>query len=260
MLSALNTAATGMAAQTKQLEVVSNNIANADTTGFKKSRTDFEDLLYHNVKDPGAATSATTKAPTGVQVGAGVKVSGTTREHAVGSLKPTGGDLDIALDGDGFLAVTKPNGELAYTRDGALKRGAEGRLENSSGYPLAPEIVIPADSIGINITMDGRVMSRTATGQTQELGQIQLTNFANSAGLMATGGNLYAPSPSSGEPVISNPGDAGVGRIQQRFLEASNVSPVQEMTDMIRGQRVYEMNSKVVSTVNDMLGTISNMK
>lgn len=260
MLNALNTAATGMGAQTKQLEVVSNNIANADTTGFKKSRADFEDLLYHNEKDPGSATSATTRSPTGVQIGAGVKVSGTTREHAVGSLKPTGGELDLALDGDGFFAIQKPNGEIAYTRDGSFQRGPEGRMETHGGMPIVPEISIPADSLGVQISMDGRVMSRSANGTTQEIGQIQITNFANPAGLQATGGNLYQPSPSSGEPVVASAGDQGIGRIQQRFLEASNVSPVQEMTDMIRGQRVYEMNSKVVSTVNDMLGTLSQMK
>ncbi len=260
MLNALNTAATGMDAQTKQLEVISNNIANADTTGFKKSHVDFEDLLYKNMKDPGSATSATTKSPTGVQVGAGVKVAGTSREHSVGSFKPTGGDLDLALDGDGFFAIQRPNGEVAYTRDGSFKRGAEGRLENSSGYPVIPEIVIPTDSIGITISLDGRVSSRDSKGATNELGQIQVTNFANPAGLQAIGGNLYMGTDASGTANPANPGDAGVGRIQQRMLEASNVSPVQEMTDMIRGQRVYEMNSKVVSTVNEMLGNISQMK
>jgi len=260
MLNALNTAATGMDAQTKQLEVISNNIANADTTGFKKSHVDFEDLLYKNMKDPGSATSATTKSPTGVQVGAGVKVSGTTREHTVGSFKPTGGDLDMALDGDGFFAIQRPDGNVAYTRDGSFKRGSEGRLENGSGFPVVPEITIPGDSIGISIAMDGRVTSRNSQGQSTELGQIQVTNFANPAGLQAVGGNLYISTDASGEANVSNPGDAGVGRIQQRMLEASNVSPVQEMTDMIRGQRVYEMNSKVVSTVNDMLGSISQMK
>ena len=260
MINALNSAATGMVAQQKQLEVISNNLANADTTAFKKSRADFEDLLYNNLKDPGSATSATTKSPTGVQVGVGVKVSGTTREHAMGSLKPTGNELDIAIAGDGFLAVQRPNGEIAYTRDGSLRRNPEGRLENSAGFPIVPEIVIPAGTVGIQITADGRVSTRGNDGKVNEVGQIQLTSFANAAGLQATGGNLYAVSPASGEPNTVTPGENGTGEIHQQFLEASNVSPVNEMTDMIRAQRVFELNSKVVSASDQMLGTLGQIR
>lgn len=260
MINSLNTAATGMNAQQKQLEVISNNLANADTTSFKKSRADFEDLLYNNLKDPGAATSATTKSPTGVQVGVGVKVAGTTREHALGSLKPTGNDLDIAIGGDGFLAVQRPNGEIAYTRDGTLRRGAEGRIENSNGFPIVPEIVIPSGTIGVQISSDGRVSVRNPDNKVTEIGQIQLTSFANAAGLQATGGNLYAVSASSGEPNTVTPGENGTGEIHQSFLEASNVSPVTEMTDMIRAQRVFELNSKVVSASDQMLGTLGQIR
>ncbi len=260
MITTLNTAATGMAAQQKQLEVISNNLANADTTAFKKSRADFEDLLYNNMKEPGAATSATTKNPTGVQVGAGVKVVGTTREHNVGSLKPTNNELDVAIDGDGFFAVQRPNGEVAYTRDGSFKRSAEGRIETANGFPVVPEITIPDGTTALNISGDGRVSARAADGTVQELGQIQLTNFANSAGLQSIGANMYMVSPSSGAPNTLTPGEAGVGQLQQKFLEASNVNPVSEMTDMIRAQRVFELNSKVVGAADQMLGSLSQIR
>jgi flagellar basal-body rod protein FlgG len=260
MLNSINTAATGMAAQTRQIEVVSNNIANADTTAFKKSRADFQDLLYHNVNAPGAATSATTQNPTGVQIGVGAKVVGTVREHKDGSLRPTQRDLDIAIEGDGFISVQKPNGEMAFTRDGSLRIGAEGRIENASGYPLLPEMQIPAGAKNVMISFDGRVSVSNAQNQVEEIGQIQLSTFANASGLMAEGGNLYQASPASGAPIPGTPTDAGFGRIHQGYLESSNVSPVTEMTDMIRAQRVFELNSKVINTADQMMGALNNVR
>ncbi len=260
MLNTLNTAATGMDAQSKQIETISNNLANADTTGFKKSRTDFQDLLYQNIKAPGAATSATTQNPTGVQIGAGVKVIGTSRDHEDGTLKPTSRKLDIAVEGIGFLAIQKPNGELAYTRDGSLRVGPEGQLQNADGYAVVPEIQIPENTKDINITFDGRVQVRDEAGAVNDLGQLQLTSFANDAGLQAEGGNLYSATPASGAPIPGTPTDGGLGRIHQGYLEASNVKPVSEMTDMIRSQRVYELNSKIISTADQMMNSLNNIR
>ncbi len=260
MLNALNAAATGMIAQQKQVENISNNLANADTVAFKKSRTDFQDLLYHNSTDPGAATSATTQNPTGVQIGSGVKLGGTVRDHAVGAPRPTQRELDVALDGPGFMAFQRPDGELGYSRDGSLRLGNGGRLENVDGFPLMPEIILPADTQGVQISPDGRVSVKLASNQVQELGQIQVVQFANPSGLQATGGNLYATSPSSGAAVPGNAGENGSGRFLQRFLEASNVQPVTEMTDLIRAQRVYELNSKAIGAVDQMMGTLGQIR
>ena len=260
MLNTLNTAATGMDAQSKQIETISNNLANADTTGFKKSRTDFQDLLYQNIKAPGAATSATTVNPTGVQIGAGVKVVGASRDHEGGTLRPTNRKLDVAIEGLGFLAIQKPNGDIAYTRDGSLRVGPEGKLQNANGYAVVPEIQIPQNTKDINISFDGRVEVKDDQGGATEIGQIQLTSFANDAGLQAEGGNLYNATPASGAPIPGTPTDGGLGRLHQGYLEASNVKPVTEMTDMIRAQRVYELNSKVISTADQMMNSLNSIR
>ena len=260
MLNTLNTAATGMTAQSRQIENISNNLANADTTAFKKSRTDFQDLLYHNLQAPGAATSATTQNPTGVQIGVGVRVAGNVRDHEDGTLKPTQRDLDIAIEGNGFLAVQKPNGEIGYTRDGSLRMGAEGRIETASGYPIIPEVQVPPSSREINFSFDGRIQVKNEQGTMEEIGQIQLTSFANSSGLQAEGGNLYNPTPASGAPVPGTPMEGGYGRIFQGYLEASNVNPTVEMTDMIRAQRMYELNSKVITTADQMMNALNSVR
>jgi len=260
MLNALNTAATGMTAQSKQVEVISNNIANADTVSFKKSRAEFQDLLYQNIKDPGAATSATTHNPTGIQVGVGVKLAAVSREHTQGSLRPTGRQLDMAIQGDGFFTVQHLNGEIAFTREGGFTTDGEGRLVTSQGFTLVPEIVLPQGTNSVMVSPDGRVRVGVGNQPPQEVGQIQVTNFVNPSGLRPIGGNLYAPSEGSGEPVPGNPGDVGFGTLGQAFLESSNVQPVSEMTDMVRAQRVYEMNSKVISTSDQMLATINQLK
>lgn len=260
MLNALNTAATGMTAQTKQIEVVANNLANADTTSFKKSRADFQDLLYQNVKDPGAATSATTRNPTGVQVGTGVQVVGTSRMYEMGTPRPSQRDLDVMIGGAGFFAVQMPDGNLAYTRDGNFQIGPEGQLQTSSGHNLAPEIAIPQNAQSVQIAEDGTVKAVMGPNEVQELGQIQLATFANPSGLVLIGSNLAMPSPSSGAPAQAAPGDPGVGKLMQRYLESSNVQPTTEMTDMIRAQRVYELNSKVISTSDQMLSTLNQIR
>ena len=260
MLNALNTAATGMTAQAKQVEVSSNNLANADTVSFKKSRAEFQDLLYQNMVDPGAATSATTQNPTGVQVGVGVKLAATSREHTQGTLRPTGRNMDIAIGGEGFLSFQSPAGEIVFSRDGSLQVNNEGRVVNSQGYPLVPEVVIPPGIATVSIGTDGRVTASTNGIEKQDLGQIQLSNFSNPAGLQAEGGNMFRVSSGSGAPVPGNPGEQGFGILQQQFLEASNVAPVTEMTDLIRAQRVYELNSKIISTSDAMMSTLNQLK
>jgi flagellar basal-body rod protein FlgG len=262
MINALNTAATGMAAQAKQIEVISNNVANADTVGFKKSRADFQDLLYQNVKDPGAATSATTQSPTGIQVGLGTQLVGVSRENAQGSLRPTGRPLDLAVGGNGYLAFAKPNGEIGYSRDGNLQLNNEGVVVNAQGFPLTPEVRIPPNSQSITISPDGRVQVRVgnAGNDIQDAGQIQLVGFANPSGLRAEGNNLFVETSASGVATPGTPNEGGLGVIQQNYLETSNVQAMTEMTDMIRSQRLYELNSKVVTTSDQMMSTLNQIR
>lgn len=260
MLKSLSTAATGMTAQERQLEVISNNLANANTTGFKKSRSEFQDLMYQTHTAPGAATSATSQNPTGVQVGTGAKVVATTKEFEQGSPQVTSRDLDFMVSGDGFFSIQKPNGDVFFTRDGSFKLDNEGRLVTAAGYLLIPEITVPPGTKGISITGDGQVMAQMGTTEVQNIGQVQLTTFINPSGLDSTGESLYARSPASGEPVPGTPSSEGFGVIQQGMLESSNVSPMEEMTSMIRTQRTYEMNSKVISTSDQMLQTLSGLR
>lgn len=260
MFNALNAAATGMTSQAKQIEVITNNIANTDTVGFKKSRAEFQDLLYRTDKDPGAATSATTQNPTGIQVGAGSQVSAVAREHTDGQPRGTGRDLDVALGGSGFLAIQRPNGEIAYTRDGSLQRNGDGTLVTSQGYPLVPEITIPQTARGVNIAADGRVSFTGEGNEPQEAGQIQLVMFTNPAGLSAEGGNLYTATVSSGAPTPGNPGENGAGMVLQKHLESSNVNPVTELTDLMRAQRAYELSSKALLSSDQMLQTLNALK
>ena len=260
-MSSFSIALSGLTASSSDLSVTSNNIANADTTAFKKSRTEFQDLLYRNIKEPGAATSATTQAPSGVQLGTGVQVAAITREHTQGSLKSTGRDLDLAIEGNGFFSVQKGNGEIFYTRDGSFSLDKDGRIVTSSGYPMIPEITVPQNAQAIQIALDGRVSAKVGNGaEVQEIGQIQVTTFANPSGLNSDGGNLFGVSSSSGTPNVGNPGDEGYGRIHSQYLEASNVSPVTEMTDLIRAQRVYELNSKVIGSTDQMMSTLNQVK
>jgi flagellar basal-body rod protein FlgG len=260
MLKSLSTAATGMTAQERQLEVISNNLANSATTGFKKSRSEFQDLMYQTHTAPGAATSATTQNPTGIQVGTGAKVVATTKEFEQGSPQVTSRDLDFMVAGDGFFSIQKPNGDVLFTRNGSFKLDNEGRIVTSQGYLLLPEVAVPPGTKSVSISGDGQITAQMATNEVQNIGQVQLTTFINPSGLDSIGESLFAVSPASGEPVPGNPSDPGFGAVQQGMLESSNVSPMEEMTSMIRAQRTYELNSKVIATSDQMLQTLSGLR
>lgn len=259
MLRALHTAATGMDAMQTNLDNVANNLANVNTTGFKKGVAEFQDLFYQNIRAPGAAVSADTQAPTGVQVGVGVKTASVHKIFDQGSSKVTNNPLDLMVNGDGFFAVQKEGGEIAYTRDGSFKVDGNGRVMTSAGHVLTPPINIPANSAGIVIAPNGVVNSRDAEGKMSQIGQIELVNFVNPSGMLALGGNLYQASESSGAPAQGVPGAPGFGNIEQGHLEASNVNVVNEMVNMIQAQRAYEMNSKVIQSADQMMQVSNNV-
>lgn len=260
MISALNSAASGMEAQMAQIDSISNNLANVNTTGYKKSRTEFQDLLYETLQEPGANTSALTQAPVGIQRGMGVKISGTQRNFEIGSPVSTSRDLDMMIRGEGFFMVQLPTGETGYKRDGSFYQSSNGRVETIDGYPLVPEIVVPQNSKRIEITDDGIVWAIISETERQQLGQIQLSTFINNGGLKAMGKNIFLATEASGQPNISVPNQSPAGPIMQRFLESSNVDVVREMTDMISTQRAFEMNSKVIQTVDQMLQNTTGIR
>ena len=261
MLRALTTAAAGMEAQQTQLDVTANNIANASTTGFKKSRAEFADLMYQTIHPAGAATGNGTAAPDGINIGLGVRVASTQRLQDQGSLRQTGQPTDVAIEGNGFFAVTLPSGDTAYTRNGSFHVSATGQLVNAEGYALAGDITIPAEATGVSIASDGTV-SATVAGETApvELGQIQLTTFVYPAGLEPLGKTLFRESAASGEAVTGNPGENGAGNLQSGQLEGSNVSVVEEMIDLITGQRAYEVNTRVIKAADEMLGQTAQLR
>jgi flagellar basal-body rod protein FlgG len=261
MFRALNIAATGMAAQETNLEAISHNIANGNTVGYKKERIDFQDLLYQTVRQAGTPTGPTTTSPTGLQIGTGVRVVSTSRMFGQGTIMQTGNQLDVAIEGNGFIAIQQPDGTTAYTRNGALRTDGDGRVVNSEGFPLEPPITIPPDATNVSISATGMV-SVTLPGQTtpSDVGQIQLTSFVNPAGLQAMGHNLLTPTLASGEPQTGEPGADGRGTLLQGAVEQSNVDIVEEMIGMISAQRSYEINSKVITTADDMLRAASQMK
>src|SRR6185503_6467798 len=260
MLRALYTAATGMEAQQINIDTIANNIANVNTTGFKQARAEFQDLLYQNVRPAGTAASTSTEYPTGLQVGLGARPVATTRVYRQGDFRQTGNPLDLVIEGKGFFQVRLPSGETAYTRDGSLHLNKEGAVVTADGDPIEPAITIPADAQEIVIGSDGTV-SVTQAGQTaaQQVGTIQIANFQNAAGLNGIGRNLLLPTAASGDAVTGNPGENGLGRINQGFLEQSNVNVVEEMVSMIVAQRAYEVNSKAVKVADDMLSQINNL-
>jgi flagellar basal-body rod protein FlgG len=261
VIKSLNTAATGMAAQQTNMDVISNNIANVGTFGFKKGRAEFEDLLYQTVKEPGARTGDNAVSPTGVQVGLGVKTGAVQKDFDIGSAKVTNGAFDLMIEGSGFFPIQLPDGQIAYTRDGAFKRDPEGRLTDKNGNPLQPVINIPNGIHGLEVTPRGQVQviySETAVPET--VGQIELVNFVNPAGLKALGKNLYSPSASSGIPQQGVPGSNGMGTVAHGQLETSNVNIVEEMVNMITAQRSYEMNSKAIQAADQMLQTTNNIR
>jgi flagellar basal-body rod protein FlgG len=260
-MRALYTAATGMAAQELNVQVISNNIANLRTTGYKKQRVAFQDLIYDHVRRVGAqASDQGTILPVGIDVGGGVKTVGTPRLMTQGTLSPTGNDLDIAIRGEGFFKVQMPDGTYAYTRDGSFQMDAQGRIVTSQGNPVQPAITIPQNSSGLSINAQGQV-SVTLPGSTTPsvLGQIGLTRFVNKAGLQPIGDNLYTDTPASGTPQDGIANADGLGDIQQSSLEQANVEVVSEISDLIAAQRAYEMNAKVVAAADQMLQSTSNL-
>lgn len=261
MMRALWTAGTGMAAQQANIDVISNNLANVNTTGFKKDRADFQDLMYQTIRQAGTATGPDTESPSGIQMGHGVRQVATQKIYTEGNFESTGNTLDIAIEGEGFFQITMPDGTLSYTRDGAFKKDSQGRIVTSDGYPLEPQITIPDNATDVSVSADGLV-NATIPGQTdpQEIGQLQLARFVNPAGLSSIGRNLLTETAASGNPVVSDPGTDGAGTLAQKYLEMSNVEVVEEMVNMIVAQRAYEMNSKAVTTADSMLETAANLK
>jgi len=249
---------TGLAAQDTKMNVISNNLANVATTGFKRDRAVFNDLLYQIKRQPGGASSQDTTLPSGLQQGTGVRTVATQKIHAMGNLEITDNSLDVAINGRGFLQVSMPDGTTSYTRDGQLQIDETGQLVTANGYVIQPAISLPATTATVTIGNDGIISVRDgATGVTSQAGQVQLADFINPTGLQAIGDNLFQETVASGAPTTSNPGINGMGSVLQGTLENSNVSVVEELVDMIATQRAYEMNSKVISTVDQMLGTIN---
>ena len=254
MMNALWVSKTGLNAQDHGLSVISNNLANVATTGFKKDRAVFEDLIYQIQRQPGALSSQDSRLPSGLQVGTGVKVAGTQKVFTTGGLQETSQPLDLAVNGRGFFQITMPDGSISYTRDGTFHMDAEGQIVNASGFLLEPAITIPDQTNTMTISRDG-IVSTTLFGETEptEIGQIEIVDFINPAGLQAIGGNLFLETASSGAPQAGVASEAGYGSLEQGFLENSNVNVVEEMVQMITVQRAYEMNSKVVSSADQML-------
>ncbi len=260
MIRALNTAATGMAAQEQQVNSISNNLANANTTGYKSQRTEFEDLLYETVEEAGGRSTSETEYTVGHQVGSGAKVSATRRLHTMGSPQVTNRPYDLMIMGDGFFGVQVGN-DVMYTRDGSFTVDAEGTIKTRNGHPLVPGITVPPNTKSLNISEEGNVQAYLTT-QTEpiELGQIPVFTFVNPAGLSDKGGNLAAMTGASGEAIQRVPGEENAGVINQGTLEASNVNVMNEMTGLIKAQRAYEMNSKVMGVADQMLQTVNNVR
>src|SRR6056297_1484118 len=261
-MRALKIAATGMAAQQMRVETISNNLANMSTTGYNTRRAEFADLHYQQLSRAGTVNAADgTVLPTGVQLGLGVRPAAVSVNLAQGSLSATGGDLDIAIDGNGYLEVTLPSGQSGYTRDGALKRSADGLIVTSDGFPVVPEITIPTDARSLSINADGEVYAYfQQTAEAQLIGQIDLAGFTNPKGLEAMGSNLFLETEASGPPLVSSPGTDGLGTVRQGYLEDSSVDPVREVTDLIEAQRGYELNAKVISAADQMLGATTQVR
>lgn len=258
MHSALYVSKTGLGAQDTQLTTIANNLANASTVAFKRDRAVFEDLLYQIQRQPGAQSTEETQLPSGLQLGTGVRVAGTQKQFTEGSLQVTDQALDVAIDGRGFLQILQPDGTIAYTRNGQLHLNSDGQMVNADGLLLQPIITVPQEAQTVTIGTDGTVSARLqGDAAPQVLGNIQLVDFVNPAGLQATGGNLFLETASSGNPITGTPGENGLGETLQGMLENSNVDIVEEMVNMITTQRTYEMNSKVVSTADQMLQHIT---
>lgn len=261
-MRALEIAAAGMSAQQTRVEVISNNLANMNTTGYNARRAEFADLHYQQLSRPGTINAADgTVLPTGVQLGLGVRPVSVTVMLSQGSLSATGGDLDVAIEGDGYLEVTLPNGTAAFTRDGGLKRTGDGLIVTSDGYPVAPNVTIPNDASSISINGEGEIYAYFSDRVDPEfLGQFSMANFANPKGLEALGSNLFAETNASGPALTSTPGEDGLGYLRQGYLEDSSVDAVKEVTDLIQAQRGYELNSKVITAADQMLSAMVQVR
>jgi len=259
-MGALWTAATGMQAQQRTLDVITNNLANVQTAGFKRSRVDFQDLVYQTLQAPGAASAQGQEIPSGFQTGLGSRAIATQRLFIEGDLQQTGNQLDLAIEGDGFFQVQTPSGDTAYTRAGTLKKNSQGQLVTSDGFNLEPAITIPQDALSVTVGVDGTV-SVTQPGQTQpqQVGNIQLARFINPAGLDSQGRNLLVPTQASGDAIAGTPGQNGLGTLLQGFVEGSNVNVVEEMVGLITSERAYEINSKAIRTADEMMQTANNL-
>ena len=261
MIRALHTSATGMAAQESNVNTISNNIANVNTTGFKKQRTEFDDLLYETVQEAGAKSSGNSEYNVGVQVGSGAKVSATRKIHTQGSPQMTNNPYDLMVNGEGFMGVIAPNGEMKYTRDGSFNVDAQGNLVTRAGHKVFPGVIVPPNVMKINIAENGQVEAWTRNSvEPMNLGQIPVFTFVNSVGLRSDGGNLLAETTGSGQAIQNIPGENGSGILMQGAIEASNVNVMNEMTDLIKAQRAYEMNSKVMGVADQMLQTVNNIR
>ncbi len=260
MIKSLNTAATGMIAQQNNMDTIANNIANVSTTGFKKGRAEFEDLIYHNIKEPGQATGEQSVAPTGVQTGLGVRTAAIQKDFTQGQVQITKNALDLNIEGSGFFQVRTPDGEIAYTRDGAFKKDATGRIVDKNGNLLVPDITIPENAARLEISSTGEIRVTSTGDDVTAVGQIEIANFINPAGLKNMGRNLYMPTAASGQATTYRPGTMGTGFLAQGELETSNVNIVDEMVNMITAQRAYETNSKVIQTADQMLQTAVSVK
>jgi flagellar basal-body rod protein FlgG len=260
MIRSLWIAKTGMEAQQTQMDVISNNLANVSTNGFKRSRAVFEDLLYQNIRQPGAQSSQLTQIPSGLQIGTGVRPIAAERIHTQGNLQQTNNQLDVAIQGAGFFQVLLPDGTTGYTRDGSFQTDNQGQLVTSNGFPVQPSITIPANATSVTIGQDGVVsVTQPGTATAVQVGSIQLATFINPAGLESMGQNLYQETGSSGAPLANVPGTNGTGTVSQGFVETSNVNVVEELVNMIQTQRAYEMNSKAVTASDQMLQKLTQM-
>jgi len=261
-MRSLDIGATGMLAQQRNVEVISNNLANMNTTAYQRRRTEFHDLIYQDLRRVGTTSSdAGTIVPSGVQLGLGVKLAAVYRIHEQGNLAATDNTFDLAIQGDGFFQISLPSGGTAYSRDGTFQLDANGQMVTHDGYALEPGITIPNNAIDVTVNNSGEVLVKVQ-GQVSlsNAGQLQLATFANEAGLQAEGDNLYTETPASGSPTTGSPGQSGFGSILQGFLETSNVNAVEEISNLISAQRAYEMNSKVIQTSDEMMGTLNNLR
>ena len=261
MIRSLWTAASGMQAQTTNIDVISNNLSNVSSAGFKRSRAEFQDLLYETMRPPGVNSGGGGQVPTGIQIGHGTRLAATHKVFIQGDFQHTQNELDMAIEGHGFFQIVQPNGDIAYSRAGNFKIDSEGRIVTPDGYLMEPEITIPTDTIAVSISTDGTV-SVMQPGQTAptDIGNIELARFVNPAGLMSIGRNLFIQSDASGDPITGTPGEEGYGTLAQGYLEMSNVSVVDEMVNMITAQRAYEINSKAIQTADEMLQQANNLK